>query len=434
MATAFFVLKSSLLLKTYYSYEVTSKVTLKYEKSPEFPAVTICHFNMLRESFVKEHKAEKVLEQALWFSLRTNINRSVVNWKEFGNLSMKDVYEKGGHQIKEMMKTCSWSGEECDARNFTRILTPMGLCHTFNSGKEGRDILRVRNAGSKFGLNLVLDVQQDEYVSLVADQAGFMVLIHDQETPPMVEELGFAVGPGTTTFAALSKQKVINLEAPYETNCSMSTISNIPGFSKYTTSSCMLTCHSKYIVEKCGCRDITLPALTDNEVQVCDLNDTATCVFREMENFFKFEGDDCDCQVPCETISYKPSLSYGAFPSKSFAYDKARQDFPNTEEGLDGIADALHENYSENRLELNVYFQQMSYELIKQQPAYDDQSLLGEIGGLLGLCIGASLLTVVEFCDVIFTILKIRFGPADAFLDRKVKRRKAMKKKTMSAK
>lgn len=135
MATAFFVLKSSLLLKTYYSYEVTSKVTLKYEKSPEFPAVTICHFNMLRESFVKEHKAEKVLEQALWFSLRTNINRSVVNWKEFGNLSMKDVYEKGGHQIKEMMKTCSWSGEEYEARNFTRILTPMGLCHTFNSGK-----------------------------------------------------------------------------------------------------------------------------------------------------------------------------------------------------------------------------------------------------------------------------------------------------------
>ena len=74
---------------------------------------------------------------------------------------------------------------------------------------EGRDILRVKSAGSKFGLNLVLDVQQDEYINLFADQAGFMVLIHDQETPPMVEELGFAVGPGTTTFAAFSKQKVV---------------------------------------------------------------------------------------------------------------------------------------------------------------------------------------------------------------------------------
>ncbi len=68
----------------------------------------------------------------------------------------------------------------------------------------------MRNAGSKFGLNLVLDVQQDEYTtSLLADQAGFMVLIHDQETPPMVEELGFSIGPGTTTFAAFTKHKVI---------------------------------------------------------------------------------------------------------------------------------------------------------------------------------------------------------------------------------
>ena len=32
MGTAYFVLQSSLLLKRYYSYEVTTKVTLKYEK------------------------------------------------------------------------------------------------------------------------------------------------------------------------------------------------------------------------------------------------------------------------------------------------------------------------------------------------------------------------------------------------------------------
>ncbi|KAJ7377743.1 amiloride-sensitive sodium channel [Desmophyllum pertusum] len=73
---------------------------------------------------------------------------------------MEDTYNFGGHQINKTMKTCTWSGEKCDDRNFTRNLTSMGLCHTFNSGNDGRDILRVKNAGSKFGLNLVLDVQQ----------------------------------------------------------------------------------------------------------------------------------------------------------------------------------------------------------------------------------------------------------------------------------
>ena len=66
----------------------------------------------------------------------------------------------------------------------------------------------MKNAGSKFGLNLALIVQQKEY-STLTDQAGFKVIIHDQETPPMAEELGFSVGPGTTTFAAIRKTKVI---------------------------------------------------------------------------------------------------------------------------------------------------------------------------------------------------------------------------------
>ncbi|KAL9964420.1 hypothetical protein ACROYT_G028061 [Oculina patagonica] len=406
--TAYFTYQSSVLLKRYYSYPITTKITLKYEEVAEFPAITICHFNKLRKTFVDKHNAEEVLKYALTGALGTKINSSTIGWTGLRNFSMEDILKIGGHQIEKMMKTCLWRGKKCDERNFTKILTPMGLCHTFNSDEEGREILRVRNAGSKFGLNLVLDVQQDEYTtSLLADQAGFMVLIHDQETPPMVEELGFSIGPGTTTFAAFTKHKVVNLEAPYETNCSASSISNIPGYSKYTTSSCMLACQSKYIMESCRCRDVTLP-----------------------ETFYKFKADDCDCKVPCETTSYKPSLSYGAFPSYSVAFDEARKNasLNSSEENWRKIGDALHEKYSENRVELNVYFQQMYYELIEQQPAYDKESVMGEIGGQLGLCIGASLLTVVEFCDLIVSILKIRFGHAE-LSGRQIKRRKALKKK-----
>ena len=38
--------------------------------------------------------------------------------------------------------------------------------------------------------------------------AGLKILIHDPDTPPMVDELGFAVGPGMSSFAAIRKQKV----------------------------------------------------------------------------------------------------------------------------------------------------------------------------------------------------------------------------------
>ena len=35
-------------------------------------------------------------------------------------------------------------------------------------------------------------------------------------------------------------------------------------------------------------------------------------------NFHRTGGNDCNCPVPCNTISYKPVLSYATFPSEHF--------------------------------------------------------------------------------------------------------------------
>ena len=34
---------------------------------------------------------------------------------------------------------------------------------------------------------------------------------------------------------------------------------------------------------------------------------------RSTENSSKLKGDDCDCPVPCDTISFQPVLSYAVF-------------------------------------------------------------------------------------------------------------------------
>ena len=63
---------------------------------------------------------------------------------------------------------------------------------------------------------------------------------------------------------------------------------------------------------------------------------------------------------------------------------------------------------SENVLELNVFFQELSYELIEQQPAYDRESLLGKylasflpVNKALSGSIGRSVLFLVVFVDVL---------------------------------
>ena len=68
----------------------------------------------------------------------------------------------------------------------------------------------MKQAGSPFGLHLTLNVHQKEYYGVMASVAGLKVLIHHQGTAPMVSQLGFAVGSGTSTFAAIQKQRVRN--------------------------------------------------------------------------------------------------------------------------------------------------------------------------------------------------------------------------------
>ncbi len=51
---------------------------------------------------------------------------------------------------------------------------------------------------------------------------------------------------------------------------------------------------------------------------------------------------------------------------------------------------------------MDVFYSDMWYERIEQQPAFVMVSLFGEVGGFLGLLLGASILTFCEFIDYLF--------------------------------
>ena len=57
--------------------------------------------------------------------------------------------------------------------------------------------------------------------------------------------------------------------------------------------------------------------------------------------------------------------------------------------------------FRKNFLKLKVFYRQLSYEYIRQQKGYDIFGLICDIGGSMGLFIGASMLTVVEVIDLL---------------------------------
>ena len=48
---------------------------------------------------------------------------------------------------------------------------------------------------------------------------------------------------------------------------------------------------------------------------------------------------------------------------------------------------------------MNIFYQELKYESIVEKPEVEIGSLLGELGGSLGLFIGASVLSILEFID-----------------------------------
>ena len=51
-------------------------------------------------------------------------------------------------------------------------------------------------------------------------------------------------------------------------------------------------------------------------------------------------------------------------------------------------------------LELNIYPQTLEHTIVTQQPRYHPFDIFSNIGGLMGLCLGISLVTLVEFLEV----------------------------------
>lgn len=147
-----------------------------------------------------------------------------------------------------------------------QIFTRLGKCYTFNPGGPGREVLTTLQGGSGNGLELMLNVQQEEYLPVWGDtgetlpawgdtgdssrpqvstrpfggtqvstrpsggtwvtppalrlnplpcsadetsfEVGVKVQIHSQDEPPFIDQLGFGVAPGFQTFVSCQQQRV----------------------------------------------------------------------------------------------------------------------------------------------------------------------------------------------------------------------------------
>jgi len=68
-----------------------------------------------------------------------------------------------------------------------------------------------------------------------------------------------------------------------------------------------------------------------------------------------------------------------------------------------------YENVSKSYYGLRVYYEDLKYTLIKQQPKIELFGLISNVGGTLGLFLGFSFISLLELFEVLAELVFIKF-------------------------
>ncbi|XP_077475296.1 acid-sensing ion channel 2 isoform X1 [Stigmatopora argus] len=407
---------SSNRLLHWMSFPTYTRVHTEWAKELDFPVVTICNNNPIR--LYKLTKSDLYFA-GHWLGLLL-ANRTVrplvldllqedrVAW--FGKLSDFKLFlpprnfegtnlefmDRLSHQLDDMLLSCKYRGEPCGAHNFSSVFTRYGKCYMFNAAEEGKSLRTTMKGGTGNGLEIMLDIQQDEYLPVWGDteetafEAGVRVQIHSQAEPPFVHELGFGVAPGFQTFVATQEQRLTFLPPPWGECESKALDSGF--FQVYSVTACRIDCETRYIVENCNCRMVYMPG----DASYCTPEQYKDCAEPALAKLSAAESSSCMCRTPCNVTRYNKELSMVKIPSKTSARYLQKK-FNKSEKYI-----------SDNILVLDVFFEALNYETIEQKKAYEVAGLLGDIGGQMGLFIGASILTILELFDYAYEVVRDR--------------------------
>eukprot|EP00057_Strongylocentrotus_purpuratus_P022188 XP_011676662.1 PREDICTED: acid-sensing ion channel 3-like [Strongylocentrotus purpuratus] len=361
------------------------------KSSIAFPAVTICNSNPVKASLI-DNPTSKALVQVLvdgstergWDTFGLNATDDALETR------VDEIYVAHAHQASDMILECAWKrgSKPCGAANFTTKITSDGVCYTFNDGEfegesgdddvEGDMRLEVTRSGTRQSLWVRLNAEVDEYVSALSSEGiGFQLLVHRRGDVPLVSDIGVAIMPGVRTLIAIKKHTERNMPNPYDTNCRNASLDYYPFYSE---EACLTESATKQLTEACGCRFPHMPGPTP----VCTVRQYIECWLPDFELGCDLEFH---CQRACYTEHFQMTMSYLKAPGKD---DSQR---------LQNQFNWTGDDVTRNIAEVEIYFADMNEHHTESVAAYSFADLWGDLGGVIGVHMGASLLTFFEVVD-----------------------------------
>ncbi|XP_052856781.1 pickpocket protein 28 [Drosophila gunungcola] len=391
-----------------------------------FPAVTICNLNQAlakRVQLLANDSAELAMLQLL---CRRKVdvemvNGNACNWEEFIiNISQP---------CKSMVINCRFGADDYECgRLFHPIVTDEGLCCVFNMlhprfmyrksvpyshrnislpagfqsvnwhaesgyrkrGSQQQDAdsplhpRRAQGTGESLGLSLTLDVQADAYYCSSSSSVGFKVALHSPNESPNVRETGVLLAPGMETKLRIDPAKILTEKhlrhvQRQSRRCLFRNELKLRWFAHYTQRNCVAECLSGWLIRHCGCVAFYMPRLNRNDT-VCSLRQRDCVELIRFRTIVAMESCLEECLPSCFDLTFS-----------GIAYSTRISRMP------------LHFgwNFTDSYVErsvavVNMYFMDPTFRAHKQTEFIGFSDFLSCVGGLMGLFLGFSFLSIAE--------------------------------------
>ncbi|XP_050401041.1 amiloride-sensitive sodium channel subunit gamma-2 [Patella vulgata] len=311
-----------------------------------------------------------------------------------------------GHQLDDMLVDCSFGGRICHPQNFSlRATTGLGNCFTLQH--KG---LVAQTSGLQEGMQLVIYLENGEYLRGLTSGNGGQIVIHDRDSCPFPQNDGIAIASGTESNIGLRLVNIERLGLPHGTCEEGDLFKEQYGF-KYTRQACQVFCLQTLISSICKCYDedeeeLNIIAHIQEHYDPCRNISEIRCMLNIQRDYEKGE-QKCECDNPCIETRYQHTISARQWPSDEYTNIllTALCEKKSPEE-CQRLRNMEPRELANNFLKINIYYEDLNYENITEEEDYETSQFISDVGGTIGLWVGLSMLSMFEVVEFVVQILQ----------------------------
>ncbi|KPI92428.1 Sodium channel protein Nach [Papilio xuthus] len=362
--------------------ETPTHITIENQFEPiynlPYPAITLCSPNQITASAVEHFKQTLVV--SVMSLLAQNCNT--------------------------FLKRCFFQNKlyPCEEL-FEPVLTKLGVCCAFNSiykfvnnkrNEKKPNFIKHKSKINrlKHGLTVIVDYDPYNAVDGTVQHAGATRIVFTDWSEFPLEVESVLAHPGIEAFLLISatytycSEEVATL--PIDSRkCVFEDEVILPHFWKYHHTDCELNCLVSKVESECHCVVFYVPNVSPH--QVCNFTKIPCITDVKYQMTEESSASWCGCQRDC--VSRRYSVEH--FNGNLQAVQHVRLD-----DRYSGVV------LNESTTVMHFFFPKTSFVRQKQETVMSLTNFVSNLGGVFGLCLGCSFISLFEICFYIYTAIK----------------------------